>query len=57
MHWGNDTVQFRITYLHTVLRGGTHKENSVLFASLAILAGVALQHWDEGRIFRRNIHA
>jgi hypothetical protein len=57
MHWGNDTVQFRITYLHTVLRGGTHKENSVLFTSLAILAGVALQHWDEGRIFRRNIHA
>lgn len=41
----------------TLLIEGTQRENSVLSANLRILAGMVVQRWGKGRMFRGNIYA
>lgn len=36
MHWGNSTVQFRITHLHIIHKGGTQREDCVMSAALSL---------------------
>lgn len=35
-HWGNSTVQFRITHLHIIHKEGTQREDCVLSATLSL---------------------